>query len=706
MSTDYTYDEQGQFFPYFVTTITGLVTIPITISLLTRGKELENTAPRIKSEYAPKNSDLIDAQRRKLWRKERRLGRIILAVGGWAVMAWMVYLMVVTARTVPKIWDPYEVLGVSRSANEKQIKSHYRKLSLTLHPDKLQPDPEKNVTTESINDHWVEVTKAFKTLTDEEVRNNYLQYGHPDGKQSFSIGIALPKWIVTEGNGKYVLLAYGIVLGVVLPYWVGKWWYGTQRVTKEKVLVSSAGKIFKEYKPEMTPGSVLHALSTGTEFEEALKGHKADSGLSKIESSIFKEGELSPLAGGMSVKDREQLENLEEGVRRKALALLWAYLGRVDLGDATLNAEKYEAAPIALVLNESFLATALAYGNIVAILASYRTSQCLIQAVAPGSSPLLQLPHFTPSVVRSIEGPSARSHMSVQEFMGLASQERRKRAIGSSLLNVSQLTAAEKVATQLPWLRVEKAFFKVVGEKFITPGSLVQFVVKARIIPPGSQNVPEITEKDLADVDPKEGDLDALHGRKKGVEAEEAKKAEFAGQPPLAHAPYLARDHSPRWHVFLGDNRQGKIVVPPFTFTKFEKPLFDESGNPTYNVQTLKMQFGAPPQAGQYRFTMYMVCDSYVGMDTKMDVTLSVDEASKAAEIEEEEEISEPEEAAEALSNTVQDSLAGQMNALKGGENKKRKTAAAAVDDSDESETDEDETDDSETDTETDTDEE
>ena len=29
-------------------------------------------------------------------------------------MAWMVYLMAVTARTVTKIWDPYEVLGVSR----------------------------------------------------------------------------------------------------------------------------------------------------------------------------------------------------------------------------------------------------------------------------------------------------------------------------------------------------------------------------------------------------------------------------------------------------------------------------------------------------------------------------------------------------------------------------------------------------------------
>lgn len=29
-------------------------------------------------------------------------------------MAWMIYLIIVTARTVPKIWDPYDILGISR----------------------------------------------------------------------------------------------------------------------------------------------------------------------------------------------------------------------------------------------------------------------------------------------------------------------------------------------------------------------------------------------------------------------------------------------------------------------------------------------------------------------------------------------------------------------------------------------------------------
>ncbi len=205
-----------------------------------------------------------------------------------------------------------------------------------FHPDKLKPDPAKNQTVESLNDYFVELTKAYKALTDEEVRNNYVQYGHPDGKQSFSIGIALPKLIVTEGNGKYVLLMYGLLLGVLLPYVVGKWWYGTQRITKERVLVASAGNMFQEYKESMSEGDVLGALSTGEEYKEVLKGGQEDHGLGKLERKILAEGVECRSVGGLTSKDREGFEQLS-GVRRKALGLLWAYLGRVDLEDPTLN---------------------------------------------------------------------------------------------------------------------------------------------------------------------------------------------------------------------------------------------------------------------------------------------------------------------------------------------------------------------------------
>lgn len=146
-----------------------------------------------------------------------------------------------------------------------------------------------------------------------------MQYGHPDGKQSFSIGIALPKFIVTEGNGKYVLLVYGLLLGVLLPYIVGKWWYGTQRMTKEKVLIATANNLFREYKDGMNEAAVINALTCGDEYHHILYGSKADLDLGLVERSI-------------ELNDQESLRHYE-GVRRKVAALLWAYLRRTHLNN-------------------------------------------------------------------------------------------------------------------------------------------------------------------------------------------------------------------------------------------------------------------------------------------------------------------------------------------------------------------------------------
>lgn len=55
------------------------------------------------------------------------------------------------------------------------------------------------------------------SLTDEVSRRNYELYGHPDGKQELSAGIALPAWIVEGKNSPLVIGAYAILLGVVLP---------------------------------------------------------------------------------------------------------------------------------------------------------------------------------------------------------------------------------------------------------------------------------------------------------------------------------------------------------------------------------------------------------------------------------------------------------------------------------------------------------
>ncbi|KAK2864943.1 hypothetical protein FQN49_004064 [Arthroderma sp. PD_2] len=693
-STDYNYDEQGQFFPFFILTLTGLVTLPLTYTLLKPVKGLENSAPRIKSDFKPQNDDIIQSQKQKLLRKERRIKRIITVIVGYAVMAWMVYLIMVTARSAPKIWDPYEILGISRSADERAISKHYKRLSVKFHPDKIKPDPAKNETVEMLNDHFVELTKAYKTLTDEEIRNNYIQFGHPDGKQSFSIGIALPKFIVTEGNGKFVLLLYGILFGVLLPYTVGKWWYGNQRYTKDSVLVPSAGSLFREYKPDLSDGDMISTLSVGDEYTELLKdGHE---GLAKVEEKILDLMSLSP-------KEKLALSKLDDEKRRKALALLWAYLGRIDLEDNELNNEKFQVAPPAVTLNNAFTTIALAFGNLQPIMTSLYTSQNLIQAVPPKSSPLLQLPYFNANVVRSVDGEHSKSHMTVQQFMRLPEANRRSMSIGPGLLTESEYKTAVSVARRIPALQLCKAVLRVPGERAITPSSLVQLVVKARFVPPGCEYVPPVKESDLeiddidedalADAQTGNAELDPKEKEKK-KQSEKEDEAEV--QPPLAHAPYLARDHSPRWHIFLADVKQDRMAVPPFTFTTFDKPIFDDEGKPTFNVQTMKMQFQAPPQVGSFPFVLNIVCDSYIGFDEEQEITLEVEDLEKAEAVAAEDDISEPDE----------DSIAGQMQALKTGQAPPpRKKRVVDSSEEDESDTDGEAADDtSETDTDTDSD--
>lgn len=221
-----------------------------------------------------------------------------------------------------------------QSSSESQIRKHYKKLSLIEHPDKRRPDPSKNETLESVNDHWVELVKAFKTLTDEDIRNNYIQYGHPDGKQSFSIGIALPQFIVQEGNGKYILLLYGMLLGVLLPLFVGRWWYGTQSKTRDGILVDSASNLFTEYKDDMNENAVIGALSSGVEFEDILQDKKGDDNSTKLEARIMKADDACKR---LSKSDRERLLNMDDEKRRMALGLLWAYLHRVELNDPILD---------------------------------------------------------------------------------------------------------------------------------------------------------------------------------------------------------------------------------------------------------------------------------------------------------------------------------------------------------------------------------
>lgn len=77
--------------------------------------------------------------------------------------------------------DYYEILGVSKTASEAEIKSAFRKKAKEFHPDLNKDDP-------TAADKFKEAQEAYSVLSDENKRKMYDQYGHAGVNNSASSG--------------------------------------------------------------------------------------------------------------------------------------------------------------------------------------------------------------------------------------------------------------------------------------------------------------------------------------------------------------------------------------------------------------------------------------------------------------------------------------------------------------------------------------
>lgn len=105
-------------------------------------------------------------------------------------------LLVAVLVQVIAALNPYEVLGLDKNANEKDIKSAYRQLSKKYHPDKN--------SDEGAHDKFIEVGEAYEILIDETKRSNYDRFGSADGpqQQEFDFGDIINQFFGGQGGAR------------------------------------------------------------------------------------------------------------------------------------------------------------------------------------------------------------------------------------------------------------------------------------------------------------------------------------------------------------------------------------------------------------------------------------------------------------------------------------------------------------------------
>ncbi|KAL0097793.1 Sec63 Brl domain-containing protein [Phycomyces blakesleeanus] len=651
----YTYDEEGFNFYYFLLSVISLCLVPATATSIYSAYKA--TQQKRKTDTCKCSS--CEDQRTKLKATNTTSTlklvnpKLIFIILGWAAFALLAY-QVSYAEAPKATWDPYEILGIKEGITLPEIKKIYKRLSLIYHPDKAEIGTEKES-----EERFIQISKAYQVLTDEEVRKNYEQYGHPDGKQSFSMGVALPSKLIEGGNSRFVLLFYGLAFGLGLPYYIATWWYNSRRHTKDKILNTTMAVFFKGLKENADFKNLIKVLAGAHEFKENSDVREGEESiLKKLDETIANELEKR------FTEKYEPLPNAAPSYQRKARTLLYAYFLRIDI-----NTIASAAQTIIILKDQRFIvekAIHLLQGLLqIAIVKNWLNvattimdlQQHLMQASYPGEPTIKQLPHVDTALLRKYYHNKKKNVGSIQQFISLPEAERK--SLLKPLSDEQYLDVVE-VANRIPRLNVRKAAFKVVGDKIVTTGAIITFVLKLKN---GQIESVEQEVEDEEEIDDEE-------------EQTENDDSEGLG---LAHIPYYPGEKKPYWWIFLGDPKVNRILVPPRKVTD----IVDE--------QTIRIPFAGPPKAGTYTFSLFVKSDTYTGTDILQDIQLTVQEPGDLPEEEEvDDSISEPED----------DSIAGQMklmreqglaSALAGGSQQPAKKANAGEDSDSDSDSDSDE---------------
>jgi DnaJ-class molecular chaperone len=82
--------------------------------------------------------------------------------------------------------DFYEVLGTEKEADQKEIRSAYRKLAFEYHPDKNRDDPDAAAKMKEINESYAALSDPEKRQRYDSLRQTYGSSANSQFRQAYS----------------------------------------------------------------------------------------------------------------------------------------------------------------------------------------------------------------------------------------------------------------------------------------------------------------------------------------------------------------------------------------------------------------------------------------------------------------------------------------------------------------------------------------
>jgi len=266
-----------------------------------------------------------------------------------------------------------------------------------------------------------------------------------------TMSIALPPWLVEAHNNFWVLAAYGLVCGLMLPYFIGKWWYRSGNYTKDKIRTKTMGTFFKQLKETTKPKEIVEILSLAAEFQEEIVSRPSD------EAALETLG--AKVNTALENKNGEKFEYTKKTTSPaslKALTLLYAHTLGVPVEDKDLAQDQVDIAAKTLHLIHGMIQITTARQWLSVSLSLMDMSQILVQGLYFHDSPLQQLPHIDVDAVKALKGK--KQIKSVGQYMDMDRVDR----VGLLKKNTTddQADQVATVAKQYPELKVIKAFFR------------------------------------------------------------------------------------------------------------------------------------------------------------------------------------------------------------------------------------------------------